>query len=844
MKNYLVSLLCFLSVAAFGQLPEKLKYDGLFYSYDSSTVLIFAGKKASVYDLVNSNYVVPPTKNEIIDFSHSNNYAEIDAKTGKLTIHLVEGGRYTRVYGDTTVCYVGYTNPANGNSWVDYNGKILNLNNDSISQKTATTFDWSQFRIEKIREGIYIITSFEKGVFNESGVVDLIKNEWLIYPFYQQCFLLNDFLFCLNGTEKKPWFDNRDGITDVQFLCYYDVYEMRADGVKLWYNVSVEPDTAFLEHILGVDYVRAADNSSYYVTEKEGKMGFVRFSLFEDRMCKNPVFEFRSFIEPTADFVYYEPYFSKLVTVSKGTDPKLQLFHVTDSLVLLADDPAIVHYNWENNYSNIVESISTAQNHFTIVPDSAGSVRMELSPEKRSYSPYGIGVHFVNDSLLHLSNAFPGYGLVLIRSRSFPDEDSVGADGSILYTYRDTPFGKSGIYNLNTLDWLIDPIYDQIYTGSGRFMCSDLMNQFSCFDSLGNLEFSGVSGGEVYQNPEYLKWLAPYKNPKQLFEAPNGFWHHRQLDKANRAYYVELSNGLALYKPGEYDFRNEFPNITGEFVHHNPSLQFTFVLDHDSIRLLKDGQTYAVSRQYGKISYVQPDQSGDPAADYVLELIEKTDTLVLGNYLPGYYSYTLASIELKNDLILVNDHTTQVLNACVECYDEKLGFINYSESHFESENSSVWKKNGAAWQKISPYYATIEQIRNGWFIASSGHFYKEFEVSGSPEGTEVIDLPARYFLLDSSLRAIPFLDYFDFAHIEDLGFGIKIKLDTGYYFFVTYSGIAVTDASWHHFELENGKLKAILHTTFMYDEHGDPVLDEFGLPVEATTETVKYFKLP
>lgn len=80
--------------------------------------------------------------------------------------------------------------------------------------------------------------------------------------------------------------------------------------------------------------------------------------------------------------------------------------------------------------------------------------------------------------------------------------------------------------------------------------------------------------------------------------------------------------------------------------------------------------------------------------------------------------------------------------------------------------------------------------------------------------------------------------------MQDLGFGIKIKLDNGFSFFVTYEGIAITDAAWHDFELENGKLKAILQTTYLFDEEGNQVFDEFGYPVQATTQTIKYFKLP
>ena len=111
---------------------------------------------------------------------------------------------------------------------------------------------------------------------------------------------------------------------------------------------------------------------------------------------------------------------------------------------------------------------------------------------------------------------------------------------------------------------------------------------------------------------------------------------------------------------------------------------------------------------------------------------------------------------------------------------------------------------------------------------------------GEIRDQETIEIEKHYFLLNSDLKAISYLDYFDFSDVVDLGFGYKIKLHAdGKYFFMTYDLEALTNAEWDHFEKENGKLKAMIYTVYDKDYWGKIKIDSFGMPVEKVSSTTK-----
>lgn len=127
MKFWIGSALIMITFFAGAQLPEKLKYDRLTYSYDSSTVFIEKGKLNSVYDCINLKYAIEPTQSKIIPLQNSNCYALIEFKTGRLWIYHISEEGTTAVGGTEEVCYIAYDNPLNEPEFADLNGKKLDL---------------------------------------------------------------------------------------------------------------------------------------------------------------------------------------------------------------------------------------------------------------------------------------------------------------------------------------------------------------------------------------------------------------------------------------------------------------------------------------------------------------------------------------------------------------------------------------------------------------------------------------------------------------------------------------------------------------------------------------------
>ena len=847
MNYFLFFLMLGFSFLSFGQLPKNLKYDALTYSYDSATVIITSGKKMAVYDQVNWRYLIPPTKSRLVNFPRSHQYAEIPLDGGPLCIYGFDGGNSFSVCGSDSTCSLAFMNPEMASYIVSANGLAYDAKSENYTgQKIAPELEWIGYEISK-HQDFYFISDYQKeyyiagypgesrpvSAFAKSGVYSLSENKWVLEPVYESCHMLNDFVFCLRATEQKE-FDAQENTVKKSYS--YDIYEMTNEGMIPHNSLSTDLSTVVLAGMLQLDRVHATDSSSYCITEKDGKMGFIYFSLYEDTHFTKPAFEFNELLQPTADFVFYEPHYSKLAVVFRDSVSRVQIYHLNQqkqALMLLGSDADWALYEWFSGDPIPRESFFTASKSFDMLCDVPGEYYLEQKTEKMDYAYSGVGVSMINDSLINLLDYFQGNKLEAVKSVRYPDEDSLDSYNTALYKNRNE-FARSGIYNLNAHSWLLEPIYMQIWAGSGKFLASDMDEVFSVFNQDGTLEISGLTLNDIYTNPEHLKIACEYKDIDEFFEAPNGYWHHTLLDQEvwpnrNKLFYVRSNDSLALYAPGWF-FENTSTEDFYEFVHYQPDLDVLYYLEKDSIFLRSCMGNFSVPKKDGKFILNVSNLYSDPVS-YELLKISGNDTVRYGELEAAYEALTTISLEIKNGVLIVNDHTSKVTGT----YGGEL--------FFESENSATWKKSDNGWTKISPYYATLEPVKNGCYIASTG-FFNENYFGSETKDARMQEVPARYFLLDSNFNAIPFMDYFDFPHIEDLGFGIKIKLENGFYFFMTYDGVAVTDAAWHDFEIEKGKLKATLHTTYQLNQYGEQVLDEFGIPVELTSETVKYFMLP
>lgn len=864
-----------LSLSILAQTSKGLKYDTLIYSHDSLTAIVIKGKTSGIFNFQKNEFSVSPSKNTFFNFPQTNAYAEFSAKEGNISIHWISFSNKLSVKGSDSSCYIGFV-ADNSQNLVNLNGKLFNrTTGDFIDGFQDELKLETQVKIEKLNNGHFLITNYQTGYvdtsfdryvpgFNLSGLYDLNHSKFLIEPIYKQCYVLNRFIFCLKETEVNTY-RKEDGLPAFNYS--YDIYFLRQDTAlyDLYYEDVVQLDELKMTEVLAVGHSMAySEDGKHCIYPFENKYGFARFQLFEDIEANTPQFVFQSILPPVYDFIAFSGDHQKLITLRNYGSQELEIYHVfcgdeIDSLQYLIRSNGKLDYfdpdptSLDDNYL-----ISSDTLQFKLA-DATGSVLLEQTDETPPQLFPNFGVTLLEDSLIVIHN-YRDEILADFPFITIDDEDSVGYywDGSsyLVYPVLSDYFGHSGVFDLKQGDWRISPGVVTIAGGKCGFI---YRHPVRVDNDMTKVFFNyGISQGSESENSRFMEEKTFKEYPMlyrygyngliadTVFEAPNGFFHHHEYDnESSKTYYMSGNKQMGIYSPGD-DFQNLVMEETFEFVHYNPSLEVYFYLAGDSIHFSSPFVNKAVSKKSGKMIFEQPNYYGDPMGIFQLISIEDGDTTFLGESLIDYNTITSCSIEIKDAILIINDQTNLVEIYRTEVFlDEDELITDYIG--FESENSSVWKKDEAGnWIKISPYYAGIQSIPNMKYIAHSGYYNYEVHSYIGPGNPESKEIEARYFILDSSFRAIPYLDYFDFAYIEDLGFGLKVQLNDGdKFFFMTYNLVAVTNAEWDRFELENGKLKAIIDTKYEVDpETGEFIYNEFGTPNELVAATTKYFKLP
>ena len=355
---------------------------------------------------------------------------------------------------------------------------------------------------------------------------------------------------------------------------------------------------------------------------------------------------------------------------------------------------------------------------------------------------------------------------------------------------------------------------------------------FVTFD--GRALFLDKSAEEMLADKDLWTYAIKTFLPDTIFDAPGGKFHHELKDTGNHYYYAAVAGEMGIVSPRvvAHKLLVKWSAKPEEFVHYNPDLDFEFWLEDDSIYFKCGHRRAVVSQAYGKIRYTADTDAPYHIAGYELLTTDNGITRIDSFHTDFYWNKNVAEIFMYKGYLIVND-----------CSTYKFPGDPNRTSHYitlQSENASAWKKINGSWTRICPYYASVNPVPGG-FITTSGYHLESWG-----EGNDMAwkEQKSRYFLLDTSGRAIPFMDYYDFPLIEDLGFGLKVCLDSGGCFFVTYNHIAVTNAEWDHFELYNGKLQASRFEKPLLDENGNQVYDENGVPLKASRAVTMFFKIP
>jgi hypothetical protein len=876
MKFFGSVVFLFMTFSILAQTPKGLKYDQLIYSYDSLTALVIKGKTTGIYNFQKNEFSVSPSKNIFFNFPQTNAYAEFSAKEETISMHWISSSDYLFAKGSDSSCYIGVLEQGSGNL-VSLNGRVFDKLNGDVAH---TSQDEEKFetlvKIEKLNNGHFLITNYQAGyvdtsfdryvpAFNLSGVYDLNQTKFLIEPIYKQCYVVNQFVLCLKETEVVAY-RREDELPEFDYS--YDVYFLMEEPgfYELYYEDVIELDQSKATALLAVGGYSSlySEDGNHWIYPVGSKYGFAKLQLFEDVEGKIPHFVFQNILPPVYDFIAFSNEYQKIITLKEYRLQDLVMYHIFNGNNLETID-SICSSNITLDYFD--RDPTSDEDNFLLIQNQLYSIKSDtlgnynLLESDQLDPPYfsNFGMTLLDDSLLVVHNyrdeILAPYPYVTLNG---DDSVAYNGDGS---SYTVNPiiadyFGHSGVFDLKHGDWRISPGAVTIAGGKSGFV---YRHPVRVDNDMTKVFFNyAISKGPASENWRFIEEAVFEENPMlyryayngliadTVFEGPNGFFHHQEYDNENsKTYYMSGNKQMGIYSPGN-DFRNQVTDETFEFVHYNPTLEVYFYLAGDSIHFSSPFCQAAVSKKSGKIIFEQPDQYGDPVHTFQLTLIEGKDTTVTGESMQEFRTSTICSIEIIADVLIVNDHSDYVEISRNEEFIGDAGMIS-DRITFESENSSVWKKDSSGnWIKISPYFASIEKIPNEMFIAHSGYYSYEIDSYNGPSDPKGKTIDARYFILDSVLHAKSYMDYFDFAYIEDLGFGLKVQLNKGdKFFFMTYSLVAVTNAEWDRFELENGKLKAIIDTQYEEDpETGEPIYNEYGTPNEIVSSTTKYFKLP
>ncbi|MBK7130148.1 MAG: hypothetical protein IPM74_16760 [Crocinitomicaceae bacterium] len=877
MRLTIIISFLFHCLVSLSQLPMNLKYDQLEYSYDSATVLVYSKSKSAVFDLRTDKFLIDFTKDVVVNYPFTNFYLKIALKKGELSIYdFSNQHEFYQVTDRDSFIYIGIEDPRIQPGLMSMNG-VMNTDFPTVESPCK----WSKISCTKVTHDIYILNAYKTHIYNEtenlpnddfidgfnsSGVYLVSEKKWLIDPVYHACYSLNDYYFCARQTLVPNYRDGGEMIRTPSYEYSWDLYHYTDEKMNLIVGDAYEIEPDLIARIMRVDSVMSLNNDkSLFEFIDAGKRGILSFQLYSGGYFGEQTFHCKILLDAKYNLVVYSEMLSRLVvselkdTLShtmykirfdeKGFGLRKQ-FQIDDNFSF--DAPEAPAENWKE-FLVLYPSSSNKLFYQVIFSNETESYTLsEISSENPNTELSNIGVSKINDSLVLVNLYVQDNRIEVVHSEVHPDEDSVDKDGNTIYYEPNPSEISSGVFNYQNGNWFIEPQYAKVIQTANGWICviesenDQSTYTISLLDARGETVFSSKLPEDIILN-DYLEYLSPYKNTDTVFLAPNGFQSHQKWNTPNQMYYARFNGKYSLYNPGRF-FENEYFVKPYDFIHVHPQLDILIAIENDSLYFSSPFVSTSMKAEGAELVYKQYADFNDPYEAWELTTIYQGQATVDGTKEVWGSQITTISIQISENEIIINDCTPDSrVSFCPECYNEN-DEIYTSQTMFYTENSSVWRRTEYGWIKASPYYAGIEKLKHGEYIAHSGKFLSSviYDGLGVLHGNDDVltEIPSRYFLLDSNFNAIPFMDYFDFAYIEDLGFGLKVQFNPGEkYFFMTYDHRGITNAEWDDFTLENGKLKAIIHTQYEVDENGELVLDEFGNPIEAVSETIKFFKL-
>lgn len=856
MRLFFSAVIVLLGLEVSGQLPSGIKHDNLIWTADSGLVCILYKSKSSVYSLNQKKFVFESTKLPIIHLKGIDGFLLVDNRAKNARLCFEYRGHLINLSAQNGRINVHIPAESTGTLGVypGMNGWLLDPVSGDRIPDTTTYYGsvWQSVEIEFLENDLLRIVDYRSARLTYledlapdyafSGVYDLMENRWTIPAIYESCYPVNNFFFCLKPTGKMDEHGNP--------YYTYDFFSLQGRKAELKKTGITGVQSDELREILDLDEIEIAADSVHYVVKKNGKFGLIRFQLMDNWSTPQPHFCFNVVVPAINDLVVFSPEFKIMATIQAQGSDRVALYQYVDGIEdenngkdefrrLIADSVSVSLgvEPWPLRYC---EFISGGEKSMVMSRQMNAPVELTEIPFEGRY--HNFSVQLVFDSLVLIEQNRQ----IMVRE---PNEDTVPilnqldeVDAS-MFLPEVARISVIRVFNLNSQTWLLNEDASLIFANENGFLAyygRSPGKGFMRYNLQGNGKGAMLLMNDALREYEVLRTLTNCESTDTIFEAPGGFERHTANYYHKQYHYVAGEGKMHLYYPAA-DFSNRLRFPAYEFIHYNPDLDYVFYILNDSLHF--ESPFYQVAVELGNGTFISAQTSAGMLrkdAGFSVRSGNKSGDITTFGSVEGFDKRTV-SIEVSYDdgLLIVNDRSL------IESWYQLTGT---GDSVFggtiEGENSAVWRKKNTGWVKQTPYYASVFPAGPQFYIAKTGRYFKPDLSSGDSESAPV-DIPARYLLLDTSFNVISYVDYFDFPDIQDLGFGLKIRLDSGdQYFFMTYSGQAVTNAEWDDFELERGKLKAILNSVYLMDESGNLILDEFGNPQEQVFATTRYFALP
>jgi hypothetical protein len=420
-----------------------------------------------------------------------------------------------------------------------------------------------------------------------------------------------------------------------------------------------------------------------------------------------------------------------------------------------------------------------------------------------------------------------------LKSVIYPDEDSILVEQStgffvVVYPSPKLGYERSGIYNYQNGEWFVPPVYKKCeVTKKGYFLTkikrypdvdSDWEYYYTLIDFDGEVVFEDYHTTNFAKHPDLFKLIIANNDQASLTELTRPFEAHFSVQDEFTNYRLKEEGKYQIYQGNfkEHMLANRLITQSADFIHYNQDFGFIYWVSNDSIYLDWENQVYAVGIKTGSIEVIfnHALQTMVKRNYYPQPIIVHAEINVYQNDDSLSYCFNIkrdfqfkcttcrASLKMHEGKLVIQD------KCALKVMRTDYGDISYEDNReyfkefYESENSSIWSLDSGMWTKVSTDYAEITPVPFGYLVRTP-KIYKE--ASDSQEG---IDQSARYLLLDTNLRAMSFMDFFDFEGAEVYPFGVSLCDENGC-FLVNNQGKAVTTTEWDTFLLEKGKVKAI-----------------------------------